>query len=258
MIIILPNTLIIYKNEGETPLECLERFRIEQPEYKEALLSYAGRLDPMAEGALLVLIGEENKKRLQYLELDKTYEVEILFGLLTDTGDVLGILGAPLFSAFPVENLAAHLQSFVGTFKQKYPPYSSKTIKGKPLFKWAREGRLGEIVIPEKTSEIYSIELLDDFSLTGNSILRHVRERIQKVKGDFRQKEILASWEKMLANKKDEMFYGIKIKVDCSSGTYMRVLAEEIAKKQNTIGHAWRIKRLFIHQKHQTDINDLK
>ena len=47
----------IYKNEGETPLECLERFRVEQPLYKDATLSYAGRLDPMAEGILLVLVG---------------------------------------------------------------------------------------------------------------------------------------------------------------------------------------------------------
>ena len=74
----MDQTLTIYKNEGETPLECLERFRVEQPIYKDAVLSYAGRLDPMAEGVMLVLVDEENKNREKYLSLDKTYEVEIL------------------------------------------------------------------------------------------------------------------------------------------------------------------------------------
>ncbi|MDQ2933223.1 MAG: hypothetical protein M3Q80_02475 [bacterium] len=274
MIIIVAKTLIIYKKEGETPLECLERFRLENPNYKDTVLSYAGRLDPMAEGVLLVLIGDENKKREEYLGLDKTYEVEILFDISTDTGDILGIPTPGTHSSFSAGNLARgsgnaekeelwkgvenNLKNFIGTFTQKYPAYSSKTVKGKPLFKWARENKLQEIEIPEKTSRIYDIELMNHFDMTGKKILSQIKERIEKVNGDFRQFEIQTAWEKVLKEKENEIFDGIKIKVKCSSGTYMRTLAEEIAKKQNTSGIAWRIKRLLIHEKHQTDIDNFK
>lgn len=242
---------MIYKNEGETPLECLERFRVEQPLYKDAVLSYAGRLDPMAEGVMLVLVGEENKSREKYLSLDKTYEVEILFGVKTDTGDILGKVEE--VRDIPTEKEVNEvLQSFVGTFVQKYPSYSSKTVEGKPLFQWAREGRLGEIEIPEKISEIYSIELLDKRFLSAEEILVQVKERITKVKGDFRQDEIVATWESFVLSvlpfvqesAKSAKMPIIRIQVKCSSGTYMRTLAEKVAEKLDTVGIAWGINRL--------------
>src|SRR3989344_5921655 len=72
-----------YKNRGETPKEALERLRIERPKLQNETLSYAGRLDPLAEGGLLILVGEANKEREQYLHLSKKYTVEILFGWST-------------------------------------------------------------------------------------------------------------------------------------------------------------------------------
>ena len=54
--------LKLYKKEGETPLEAIERFRRKNPEYRNEKMTYAGRLDPMAEGVLLVLAGNECKK----------------------------------------------------------------------------------------------------------------------------------------------------------------------------------------------------
>ncbi len=236
-------TITLYKNEGETPLECLERFRIEEPIYKDAVLSYAGRLDPMAEGAMLVLVDEENKNREKYLNLDKTYEVEILFGVKSDTGDILGLVQET--KEIPTEKEVSEvLQRFVGTFIQKYPSYSSRTVDGKPLFQWAREGKLDEIEIPEKTSEIYSIELLDKRFMKGEDMLASVKARIGKVKGDFRQQEIIASWEKVFEQKKKESLPLIRIQVSCSSGTYMRTLSERIAEQLDTVGLAWSINRL--------------
>ena len=44
------------KQVGETPLEMLDRLRIEQPSLRDEKLSYAGRLDPMAEGEMLFLL----------------------------------------------------------------------------------------------------------------------------------------------------------------------------------------------------------
>jgi len=76
-------------------------------------MTYAGRLDPLAEGLLLVLTGEECKNKEKYLGLDKEYEVDVLFGFATDTYDILGkVLSAKNYSKseIPNENL---LKSFV-------------------------------------------------------------------------------------------------------------------------------------------------
>src|SRR3989344_5610173 len=58
--------ILIHKKEGETPLEALEDFRRKNKKYKNVKMTYAGRLDPMASGLLLVLAGEEVKKKEKY------------------------------------------------------------------------------------------------------------------------------------------------------------------------------------------------
>jgi len=82
--------ILLNKPLGMTPLEAIREFQRKNPKYQTTKLSFAGRLDPMAEGLLLVLEGEENKDRKRFENLDKTYEFSILFGVTTDTYDLLG------------------------------------------------------------------------------------------------------------------------------------------------------------------------
>ncbi len=49
--------IILWKEEGETPLECILRAKEEGKIQENDKATYAGRLDPMAEGVLLVLVG---------------------------------------------------------------------------------------------------------------------------------------------------------------------------------------------------------
>src|SRR3972149_4445698 len=79
-----------YKQLGETPRERLERLRAQRPHYEHEVLSYAGRLNPMAEGVMLCLVGSANKRREAYLDLGKEYVLDILLGFSTDTYDILG------------------------------------------------------------------------------------------------------------------------------------------------------------------------
>ena len=88
----MKNVLNLYKQVGITPLQLIKKFVRSNPEYKDEKLGYAGRLDPMAEGVMIILVGDENKKREKYLDLNKKYEVGILFGVSTDTHDVLGLI----------------------------------------------------------------------------------------------------------------------------------------------------------------------
>ena len=46
----------------------------------------------MAEGVLLLLVGDENKKRKEYEKLSKEYESGIVLGITTDSFDALGII----------------------------------------------------------------------------------------------------------------------------------------------------------------------
>ncbi len=239
-----------YKIEGETPLECLERVRVEKGISKDTPMTYAGRLDPMAEGLLIVLTGENCKEKEKYLALDKEYEVEVLLGIGTDTGDVLGIarkLSATSLElqALHSEKLTAHslkLEALVGRRREKYPSYSSKPVNGKPMFAWAREGVTPD-EIPEKEIEIYSIDLVGTREVSSKEIRKEAIERIQKVRGDFRQGESISCWQKI---ESDRVFHIIKIKVSCSTGAYMRTLAERIGKSLSVPALAWRIKRTSI------------
>ena len=248
----------VYKKWGKTPLETLDDLRQKYPVLEGVPLSYAGRLDPLAEGLMLVLVGEANKDREKYLGLNKTYEVEILFGIKTDTGDLFGVpcvdsTGDTLnFSSKNSKDfedeLTTVLKSFVGKQQFPYPIYSSKTVQGKPLFQWMNEGKINEIEIPKTDVEIYSLELLGaDLNkikeVRGSEILEKVEHALNTVKGDFRYDEIRAGWNEVLKDKSEVNFTVIKIECECSSGTYMRVLAEEIGKKLGVLALAYSIKR---------------
>ncbi len=63
------------------------------------------------------------------------------------------------------------------------------------------------------------------------------------MRGDFRQKEILELWNEVLTEHADKHFSILKIKVSCSSGTYMRSLAHELGEKLGIGASALRIKR---------------
>lgn len=267
---------VLYKQIGETPLEAIERFRNEMItestessnksllEYWQSVpMTYAGRLDPMAEGALLILIGEECKQKEKYLGLDKEYEVEIILGIETDSYDALGIprltqnlarlkeLDGKIKETSSAESIV-DLGKYVGKFDQEYPPYSSKTFKGKQLHELARSDNLPE-EMPSKAVEIYSIEKLGHIEEMGTSeLLKRIIEGIDKVRGDFRQEQIKKAWRDILKNTDHNKyscslnFPMIKLRISCSSGTYMRSLAHRIGKDIGIGAFALSIKRTRI------------
>lgn len=229
-------------------------------------MTYAGRLDPMASGVLLILAGEETKNKEKYLNKDKEYEFEVLFGFSTDTFDILGKISARQDLAESKEvnvkelekEIKKNIKNFVGESIQKYPMYSSKTVKGKPLFMYARNGE--DVEIPERKIFIYKLKLEKIRMIDNKKLFKNIEKRIKKVKGpastrgestrggDFRQKEILKIWENNLKFKdfRFKKFYIAKLKVKCSSGTYVRNIAYSLGKKLNIPSLAFSIKRTKI------------
>ncbi len=225
------NVLNLYKQLGETPLERLDRLRIQKPEYAGEVLSYAGRLDPMAEGVLIALAGDANKRRDKYLDMAKEYTLDILFGFSTDTYDILGrVMQQGDASAVTRKAIEKGLNEFRGKVSQEYPPFSSKTVDGKSLFEWARGNMLDALVLPRKTVSIYDISVKGTYKLDEAALLSYIKTNIEKVTGDFRQEEIMRLWKKELSDVGERQFPCATITIHCSSGTYARSIAHGLGK----------------------------
>ncbi len=222
----------LYKRLGETPRERLERLRAQKPQYQYEVLSYAGRLDPMAEGVLLCLVGAENSRHEAWLDLSKEYTLDILFGFSTDTYDVLGKVmqtGGEDKVCRPL--VEAGLNEFRGKVSQEYPPFSSKTVEGKSLFQWARENALGSFALPRKTVTIFDIELAGMYKVKEPQLLAYIEEGVAKVQGDFRQEETLRLWRRHLRASGEREFPCATVTLSCSSGTYARSIASELGTR---------------------------
>lgn len=252
-----PPYVLLEKRLGQTPLEAIDAWKKDHPAYAALPACYAGRLDPMAEGKLLVLLGEECKNQKQYHGLDKEYEIEVLLDLETDTGDVLGMPRAANKETVPTAAaITRALSAHTGSHVVPYPAFSSKTVSGKPLFLYALEGTLATIQIPTHAETVYALRLESCVSYTTQeiqarilSMLAHAprsEEPSKALGADFRQDAIRAAWTKLLATSPNRSFAVLRLRVTCGSGTYMRTLAARIAASLKTQGLALSIRRTRI------------
>ncbi len=251
----------VYKQKGETPLECIQRFIKENPSLKKEKMTYLGRLDPLAEGVLLVGSGEDTtqSRREEFFGLDKEYDFVSLFGFTTDTYDILG----KIIKVKKIKNLSENevrkvAMIYKGKRKQKYPPYSSKVIsnnnkKAVPLRLSKEKGEKRTLgasqdslrFFEEKSNEwtdpvrrggevkkiiIYKIQFHKLDSLNTKELFGRLLMDISKVKGDFRQHEILTLWKKILFKDSQEQFFLGRFSAYVSSGTYIRSLVNDIGK----------------------------
>jgi tRNA pseudouridine(55) synthase len=241
------DVLALYKQLGETPQEAIVRWKKENPGHDDMTMTYAGRLDPMAEGLLLVLSGEALKEKEKYIGLSKTYEFEMLWGFGTDTFDVLGKVTKESASSSPdKEEFIKEISQHIGRFQQLYPPYSSKPVSGKPLWKWAREGRLSQIELPTHEVDLYDVEFLERKEISGPELLQEIEKKLALVLGDFRQEESLVEWRKRLASREKEAFSIDKIRIRVSSGFYVRQFVQDAASVFAACAATFHIKRMEI------------
>jgi tRNA pseudouridine(55) synthase len=134
----------------------------------------------------------------------------------------------------------------VGVFSQVYPAYSSRTVNSRQLHELARAGGLpGEDEMPKKTVTIYSIHILEDRTIRAGDLKKQILQKIDSVKGDFRQEVIKKNWSHVL-NDHGVSFPIITIRVKCSSGTYMRSLAHELGTSMGCGAFALSIRRIAI------------
>ena len=244
------------KKIGETPLQATERLRREHNLPANLPMAYAGRLDPMAEGLLLVLCGDECKRQERYHGLDKIYEFDVLFGVSSDTGDVLGRLTFSPTGDLSESDIKRASQACLGPITLPYPKFSAKTVQGKPLHTWTLEGKLKEIEIPRQSINVYKLRLDKLAIMSGKRIyelatkkiaaLPPVRERKKALGKDFRRKEVKQDWKAFLLEYEHHQFTVGRFCCVCGPGTYMRSLSGLIAGKVNEVGLAFGIRRTRI------------
>ncbi len=166
-------------------------------------IGHSGTLDPMADGVLQIGINKASKL-LDYLPSDKEYIAEIQFGYTSNTLDREGeITKCETIPHFTKNDLTSILKEFIGKIEQTPPKFSAIKVQGKKLCDVARKNPEKEIEIPKRTIEIFNIAL-QDFDCKN---------------------------------------YTAKILVNCSKGTYIRTLAEDIAKKLNTKAYLTKLTR---------------
>lgn len=243
----MQRAIALYKPCGYTPLQIIEEFKKINPEYEQITLGYAGRLDPQADGVLLILIGDENKKRKSYEQLNKAYTFEILFGIETDTYDIMGkITNMKInYSEISPTFLTSLANQYLGTWSQSYPPYSSPRVNSKPLFYWARKNAIHTIKIPEKKVEVKNISLLNIAHINSQNLLQTIKNRINIVTGDFRQQEIITNWEENIKKLQYDLTVA-RFEVTCSSGLYVRALVQDLGTKLQIPTLAYSITRTAV------------
>ena len=123
-------------------------------------VGHSGTLDPNAEGAMLIATNKYTKLFDYISNKEKTYVVKSLFGYDSETLDI-----DSEFKKIHNINLNQIKEEFseavnnkLGESFQIPPKYSAIKVKGKRLYKYAREGR--EIDIPKRKINVKEIEIL--------------------------------------------------------------------------------------------------
>ena len=104
-------------------------------------VGHTGTLDPIATGVLLVCTGRGTLLSGYLSQQSKTYRVDALLGVETDTYDIEGEIRSRKSADDLLEDQVKEaLEVFKGSFSQKPPLYSAVKHKGKPLYYYARRG----------------------------------------------------------------------------------------------------------------------
>jgi len=177
-------------------------------------VGHAGTLDPFATGVLVCCIGRATRLVQFLVGLDKDYIGTVRLGFATDTQDATGKQITPLRSSkeLSLEELRNTLSRFIGPLLQTPPMFSAKKVGGKRLYKAAREGL--ELERTPVSIVVHSIDLVED--------------------------------EKVSLSSNEDGTMDFKMRVRCSSGTYIRTLADDIGRTLGIGGHLASLRRLKV------------
>lgn len=218
----MDGVLIIDKPAGITSHDVVAQVR---HILHERRIGHTGTLDPFATGVLAILVGRATRLAQFLSGVEKEYEAVIRLGYATDTGDLTGkridnsgsefadpranSVSTNDSRSWSREQLEDALETLRGEIDQVPPMYSAKKQDGRRLYELARRGEEVERQ-PVKVC-IYKFEAIKP---TGE----------------------------LLKDNLDGTF-DFEVRVTCSSGTYVRTLAEDFGKRLGVGAHLSELRR---------------
>lgn len=205
----MDGVLVIDKPPGITSHDVVARAR---HILHERRIGHTGTLDPFATGVLVILLGRGTRLAQFLSGVDKEYEAIIRLGYSTDTDDRTGnpVPGPGIDkSKLNEQEIEAALKSLRGDIDQVPPMYSAKKVKGKKLYELARRGE--------------NIE----------------RQPIRVCIHEF---EAIRPEGQLIKDNLDGTF-DFHARVSCSSGTYVRTLAEDLGRRLYVGAHLAELRR---------------
>lgn len=172
-------------------------------------VGHSGTLDPDATGVLLLGVGKATRLLGYLTALPKSYVGEVVLGSETDTLDAAGeIVATHDMRHVTLAEARAAAAAFVGDIEQVPPMVSAVKIGGKRLHELARAGETVER--PPRPVTVHRLVLDEAQPAT------------------------------------DEAAMVLRIEVDCSSGTYIRTLADDLGHALGGGAHLRNLRRTAI------------
>ena len=179
----------------------------------ERRIGHTGTLDPFATGVLVLLLGKATRLAQFLSGADKEYDAIIRLGYSTDTGDRTGTrIDGPMTTGpepFGEEQIETALASLRGWIDQVPPMYSAKKRGGRKLYELARQGETIE------------------------------REPVRVCIHEF---AAIKTDGQLIKDNLDGTF-DFRAHVVCSSGTYVRTLAEDFGRRLSVGAHLAELRR---------------
>ncbi|MGI9823309.1 tRNA pseudouridine(55) synthase TruB [Agromyces sp. Marseille-Q5079] len=199
--------LLVDKPQGITSHDVVARTRRLAGTRK---IGHAGTLDPMATGLLVLGVNSATRLLTYLVGLDKEYVATIRLGAGSTTddaeGELLDVASAELVAAVDDARIAAGILKLTGEIEQVPSAVSAIKVDGKRAYQRVRDGEQVEL----------------------------------------KSRRVTISAFEVLAARRVDGFVDVDVRVECSSGTYIRALARDLGADLGIGGHLTALRRTRI------------
>jgi tRNA pseudouridine55 synthase len=225
---VIDGLAVVDKPAGMTSHDVVARCR---RIFGQRKVGHAGTLDPDATGVLLVGLGQATRLLQFQSGLPKSYIAGIVLGVATTTLDAAGeVTGRWDQRHVSLEDIRRAAAQLTGTIWQTPPMVSAVKVGGRPLHELARQGL--EVDRAPRQVEVTCFEVE---SMSPDEVLDARRS------GD-------GCGAGLAGEEAEETAPGpvLSVRVDCSAGTYIRVLAADLGAALGGGAHVRWLRRTAI------------
>lgn len=192
-------------------------------------VGHAGTLDPMATGLLILGVGSSTRLLTHLVGLDKEYVATIRLGQATTTDDAEGEALAPsATTSAPIASvteaaISAGIAALTGDIQQRPSSVSAIKVDGKRAYDRVRAGEDVELAARRVTVSAFEV-------LAGRG-------------GPFDSPAARSGTGEGDHDSEGREGIELDVRVECSSGTYIRALARDLGDALGVGGHLTALRR---------------